>query len=54
MSTEKKTMDNQQLKKFRTIAHQLRPILTVAGDGVTANIIKELNQALERHAPQKR
>ena len=49
MSTEKKTMDNQQLKKFRTIAHQLRPILTIAGDGVTANIVKELNQALERH-----
>jgi RNA-binding protein len=49
MSTEKKTIDNQQLKQFRTIAHQLRPILTVAGDGVTENIIKELNQALERH-----
>lgn len=49
MSNNKKTMDNQQLKKYRTIAHQLRPILTIAGDGVTANIIKELNQALERH-----
>tara|TARA_A100000171_G_scaffold52891_2_gene74035 strand:- start:536 stop:928 length:393 start_codon:yes stop_codon:yes gene_type:complete len=49
MSTDKKTMDNQQLKKLRTIAHQLRPILTIAGDGVTENIIKELNQALERH-----
>lgn len=36
-------------KSFRTLGHSLNPIVTVAGKGLTDNILTELDRALEDH-----
>lgn len=39
----------QDKKRFRTIGHSLKPIVTVAQKGLTENIKAELNRALNDH-----
>lgn len=36
-------------KRFRSIGHNLKPIVTVAQKGLTENIKSELNRALNEH-----
>ncbi len=36
-------------KRFRAIAHKLRPIVTIAGNGVSESVAKELGRALDDH-----
>lgn len=36
-------------KQFRTIGHKLNPIVTVAGNGLSPNVVAELNRALDDH-----
>lgn len=36
-------------KQFRTIGHQLNPIVTVAGNGLSEGVLQELNRALDDH-----
>ncbi len=36
-------------KALRTIGHKLNPIVTVAGNGLTENVLMEINRALEDH-----
>jgi RNA-binding protein len=36
-------------KQFRTIGHKLNPIVTIAGNGLSDNVITELNRALDDH-----
>jgi RNA-binding protein len=43
------TIDNANRKKFRAIGHKLKPIITIADKGLTENIEKEINRALEDH-----
>lgn len=43
------TIENADKKKFRAIAHKLRPIIIIADKGLTENIEKEINRALEDH-----
>ncbi|MEH6580079.1 MAG: YhbY family RNA-binding protein [Amphritea sp.] len=38
-----------QKKQFRTIGHSLNPIITVAGNGLSENILLETDRALEDH-----
>ena len=38
-----------QLKRFRTIGHKLKPIVTIAGNGVSEAVINELNRAINDH-----
>jgi len=38
-----------QKKHFRTLGHNLNPIVTVAGKGLTENIQLEVDRALEDH-----
>lgn len=38
-----------QKKQFRTIGHGLNPIITVAGNGLSENILLEADRALEDH-----
>ncbi len=38
-----------QKKQFRTIGHNLNPIITVAGNGLSENILLETDRALEDH-----
>src|SRR5690606_2728380 len=35
--------------QFRTIGHQLNPIVTVAGNGLSEGVVQELNRALDDH-----
>lgn len=50
MSTSKKvTLSQSQKKQFRTIGHQLNPIVTLGDGGLSNNVKKELNRALEDH-----
>jgi len=39
----------EQKKQFRTLGHNLNPIVTVAGNGLTENIQLEVDRALEDH-----
>ena len=39
----------QQKKKFRTIGHSLKPVVTIAEKGFTENVRLELDRALEDH-----
>lgn len=36
-------------KKLRSIAHKLHPIVTVAGKGLTDNVLGEIERALTQH-----
>lgn len=36
-------------KQFRTIGHQLNPIVTIAGNGLSDGVLLELNRALDDH-----
>jgi RNA-binding protein len=39
----------QEKKRYRSIGHKLRPVVTVAEKGLTDNVKRELNRALEDH-----
>lgn len=41
-------LDNKQIKAFRTIGHQLHPIVTIS-NGLSDNIHTEINRALDDH-----
>ena len=43
------TLTNPQLKAMRAIAHQLKPVVTVAQNGLSPSVSREIDQALERH-----
>lgn len=36
-------------KQFRAIGHKLKPVVTVAGKGLTDNVMQELERALTDH-----
>lgn len=38
-----------QTRYLRGLAHPLKPVLRLGGNGVTANVLKELQQALDDH-----
>lgn len=42
-------LSNEQKKAYRAIGHTLNPIVTVAGNGLTSNVMDELNRALDDH-----
>lgn len=42
-------LSNEQKKSLRAIGHDLHPIVTVAGNGLTEGVIDELNRALDDH-----
>lgn len=41
------TADNK--KRFRTIGHDLKPVVTIAGNGLSEGVLTEINRALEDH-----
>jgi RNA-binding protein len=43
------TLCNDDKKHLRGIAHKLKPVVTIAGKGLTDNVIAELNRALDDH-----
>ncbi|WP_221800644.1 YhbY family RNA-binding protein [Oceanobacter mangrovi] len=42
-------LSNDEKKTYRTIGHQLNPIVTVASNGLTEAVLEELNRALDDH-----
>jgi len=42
-------ISTQQQKRFRTIGHQLKPVVTVSDKGLSEAVLEELNRALEDH-----
>lgn len=36
-------------KQFRTLGHKLKPVVTIAGNGLSPSVITELNRALDDH-----
>lgn len=39
----------EKRKQFRTMGHDLKPIVTIAGNGLSEGVITELNRALDDH-----
>lgn len=36
-------------KRFRTIGHDLKPVVTIAGNGLSDTVLMEVHRALEDH-----
>ena len=43
------TYSQQDKKRFRTIGHQLRPVITIGNKGLTEQVMQELERALTDH-----
>lgn len=43
------SLTNEQKKRYRSLGHSLKPIVTVAGKGLTESVINEINRALNDH-----
>jgi RNA-binding protein len=41
--------ENQDIKQLRAIGHKLKPVVTVAGNGLSEGVIAELDRALTDH-----
>lgn len=39
----------QQKKQFRTLGHALKPVVTIAGNGLSEGVLAETERALEDH-----
>lgn len=39
----------ERKKYFRSLGHKLKPVVTIAGKGLTENVLAELDRALEDH-----
>ena len=42
-------LSQDRKKAFKTIGHRLNPVVTVAGNGLSENVVIEINRALEDH-----
>lgn len=42
-------LNNEQKKQFKSIGHDLKPVLIVAGNGVNEGVAAELERALADH-----
>lgn len=40
---------NQDNKQLRAIGHKLKPVVTIAGKGLTENVLSEVDRALNDH-----
>ena len=40
---------SKELRQLRAQAHSLKPVVTVAGKGLTPSVLEELNRALSDH-----
>jgi len=40
---------NQDIKQLRTIGHKLKPVVTIAGNGLSDSVTAELERALNDH-----
>lgn len=40
---------NFDIKQLRAIGHKLKPVVTVAGNGLSETVVAEIDRALEQH-----
>ena len=40
---------NQDSKQLRAIGHKLKPVVTIAGKGLSENVVSEIDRALKDH-----
>lgn len=40
---------NQEIKQLRSIGHKLKPVVTVAGNGLSETVLAEIERALDQH-----
>jgi RNA-binding protein len=40
---------NQDIKQLRAIGHKLKPVVTIAGNGLSESVVAELDRALKDH-----
>ena len=43
------TPTSKELRQLRALAHKLRPVVTVAGKGLSSTVLEELERALNDH-----
>jgi len=43
------TLTNSQKKHYRSLGHNLNPIVTIGGNGLSEAVLLELNRALDDH-----
>ncbi len=43
------SLSNEQKKRYRSIGHGLSPIVTIASNGISENVIAEIDRALNDH-----
>jgi RNA-binding protein len=43
------TISTETKKHYRTLGHALKPVVTIAGNGLSEAVIGELNRALDDH-----
>ena len=43
------TPTSKELRQLRALAHKLRPVVTIAGKGLSDNVLEELDRALNDH-----
>lgn len=43
------SIDRQEQRRLKAIGHKLKPVLTIAGNGLTDSVIAELERALNDH-----
>lgn len=43
------TLTADRKKQYRNLGHKLKPVVTVAGNGLSETVMTELNRALEDH-----
>jgi len=43
------TPTSKELRQLRALAHKLRPVVTVAGKGLSDTVLEELDRALKDH-----
>lgn len=43
------SLSNEQKKRYRSIGHDLKPVVTIAGNGLSDSVVAETNRALNDH-----
>tara|TARA_B110000503_G_scaffold140306_2_gene230805 strand:+ start:518 stop:853 length:336 start_codon:yes stop_codon:yes gene_type:complete len=49
LKKNKQRLSNAQVKQYRAVAHQLNPVVTIGGGGVSEGVMQELDRALRDH-----
>ena len=43
------SLSNEQKKHYKSIGHSLKPVVTIAGNGISETVLAEIERALDDH-----